>query len=133
MRITGGKTIRVIQEEFNRLFPALKIEFYTTPHSHKTGTSEKYHIKNTSRLKEISTDVATKSVTVNSSLTVTDLEQKIQDNFRVGAQVFRKSGNVWLQTTATDNLTLEEQNKKGLESSFTEPQNRSELDYREQS
>lgn len=132
MRITGGKTIRVIQEEFNRLFPALKIEFYTTPHSNKTGTSEKYHIKNTSRLKEISTDVATKSVTVNSSLTVTDLEQKIQDNFRVGAQVFRKSGNVWLQTTATDNLTLEEQNKKGLESSFTEPQNRSELDYREQ-
>lgn len=128
MRITGGKTIIVTQEEFNRLFPGLKIEFYTIPHFSKSGTPEKYHIKNSVRLKEIFPDVAAKSVTVSASMTVTELEQKIQDTLRVGAQVFRKSGNVWLQTITTDNLTLEEQNQKGLDSTFTEPANDTEAD-----
>ncbi len=132
MRITGGKTIKVIQEEFNRMFPGLKIEFYTIPHSSKSGTPEKFHIKSSVRLKEIFPDVATKEVAVSASMTVTELEQKIQNTLRVGAQIFRKSGNVWLQTITTDNLTLDEQNKKGLNSSITEPLNHSESDWREQ-
>lgn len=132
MTITAEKTIEKTQEEFNQLFPALRIVFYTTTHRSEAGTPGKDHIKGKVRLKEVHPDVAGKSVTVTGSFTVTKLEQQIQDTFKVGAQVFRKSGNIWLQTTTTDNLTLDEQNEKGINSSFTEPKNREEIDYHEQ-
>lgn len=132
MNITAEKTIEKIQKEFNQLFPALRIVFYTTTHSDKAGTPGDDRLKGEVRIKEIYPDVAEKSVTVNGSLTVTKLEQQIQDTFKVGAQVFRKSGNIWLQTTTTDDLTLNEQNEKGLSSSFSEPKNREEIDYHEQ-
>ena len=35
--------------------------------------------------------------------------------FGLSAQVFRLSGDVWLETTSTDNWTLEEQNSTGQE------------------
>ena len=33
--------------------------------------------------------------------------------YGLGVQVFRKSGNVWLETTVTDSWTLKEQNDQG--------------------
>ena len=45
-------------------------------------------------------------------MTVGDLEQRFQDVYGLSVQVFRKSGKVWLETTVTDNWTLDEQNDK---------------------
>ena len=33
--------------------------------------------------------------------------------YDLNVQVFRRSGNIWLQTTATDHLSLSAQNEKG--------------------
>ena len=46
-------------------------------------------------------------------MTVSDLEQKFAELFGLSVQVFRKSANVWLETTVTDGWTLEEQNRQG--------------------
>ena len=46
---------------------------------------------------------------------VAELENAFAKSFGFAVQVFRKSGNVWLQTTATDDWTLEEQNLKATE------------------
>ena len=46
-------------------------------------------------------------------MTVIDLEKKFREVFGLGIQVFRKSGKAWLETTLTDNWTLEEQNRQG--------------------
>jgi hypothetical protein len=35
--------------------------------------------------------------------------------YGLSVQVFRKSGNVWLETSATDNWTLRQQNNEGAE------------------
>jgi hypothetical protein len=37
------------------------------------------------------------------------------------AQVYRKSGKIWLETTVTDSWTLEEQNKQGESLSKNSP------------
>ena len=55
-------------------------------------------------------------------MTVNELEQRFSDVYGLGVQVFRKSGNVWLETTVTDGWTLEQQNKQGesLDKAFPE-------------
>jgi hypothetical protein len=46
---------------------------------------------------------------------VKDLEKIFKDQFSLAMQVFRKSGNLWLETTMTDNWTLQQQNEHGRE------------------
>ena len=50
-------------------------------------------------------------------MTVKELEQQFLHLYGLFVQVFRKSGNVWLETTVTDNWTLEQQNRQGEEMS----------------
>ncbi len=46
-------------------------------------------------------------------MSVSELEQLFLTKYGLNAQVFRRSGNLWLQTSATDHWTLAEQNRKG--------------------
>ena len=46
---------------------------------------------------------------------VNELEKIFKDRFNLAVQVFRKSGNLWLETTMTDNWTLQQQNNHGGE------------------
>ena len=61
-------------------------------------------------------------------MTVNQLELLIFSKFGLAAQVFRKSGNVWLETSATDNWTLLQQNNEGAELSTQIKENRENLD-----
>jgi hypothetical protein len=55
----------------------------------------------------------TGSIVISPQMTVLDLEQHFKMIYGLSAQVFRKSGKVWLETTVTDSWTLEEQNRQG--------------------
>ncbi|MBK9961781.1 MAG: hypothetical protein IPP06_10775 [Saprospiraceae bacterium] len=46
------------------------------------------------------------------STKVSTLENKFREVFGLHVQVFRKSGNVWIETTVTDDWTLEKQNNE---------------------
>jgi hypothetical protein len=46
-------------------------------------------------------------------MTVTEIEKSFNRFYGLNTQILRKSGNIWLGTTVTDNWTLEEQNKQG--------------------
>lgn len=46
---------------------------------------------------------------------VSAVEQLFQDYFGLSAQVFRKSGGSWLETSLTDDWTLKRQNDEGFE------------------
>jgi len=62
---------------------------------------------------------------------VKTFEKNWFDQAGVWCQVFRKSGNVWLQTTVTDDMTLAEVNEFGKQ--MSEPIEKSEPDdYHEQ-
>lgn len=52
---------------------------------------------------------------LSDELTVAGLEKLFVETYGLNAQVFRKSGNVWLETTMTDNWTLKQQNDHGRE------------------
>lgn len=52
-------------------------------------------------------------ITVTPKMTVAELEQEFGRIFGLSAQVFRKSGKMWIETTVTDKWTLEQQNSEG--------------------
>ncbi|HEX7845439.1 MAG TPA: hypothetical protein VF476_06510 [Chitinophagaceae bacterium] len=116
MHIAPERLIGDIQREFNTVFPFLKLEFYRPGESAflpaKRFLPPKYAIQNVDP-----TDHEGYAV-VNESMTVAELEHQFLNLFGVGVQVYRKSGNLWLETTMTDNWTLQKQNEHGREISI---------------
>ena len=54
-------------------------------------------------------------IEITGAMKVTDLEKIFKNQFSLVVQVFRKSGKIWLETTITDNWTLDQQNNHGSE------------------
>lgn len=111
--INDKRKIFAIQEEFNKIFPYLKLEFFSKPHKPGGATAKKFVKHNSKTLGECRTIHNKGEITITPQMTVTDLEQRFSDVYGLGVQVFRQSGKVWLETTVTDKWTLEEQNSQG--------------------
>lgn len=111
--INDHRKIFAIQEEFNTVFPYLKLEFFSKPNK-PGGASAKKIIKHSSKiLGECRTVHNRGQITISPNMTVANLEQSFSDVYGLGIQIFRKSGKVWLETTVTNGWTLEEQNRQG--------------------
>jgi len=115
LTISDNRKIHQIQEEFSRIFPYLKIEFFNEPHApgmpSPRSTMKRLH-STLALCRSIHTNG---TLTVVPEMTVSDLEQNFTNLYGLSVQVFRKSGKVWLETTATDKWTLEKQNQQGKE------------------
>lgn len=113
--INDHRKIFAIQEDFNKRFPYLKLEFFSKPHTKGGATSIKLIKHKSQTLGECRTIHNDGEITIVPAMSVAELEQHFGDIYGLGVQVFRKSGKTWLETTVTDNWTLEEQNKQGEE------------------
>ena len=111
--INDNRKIFAIQEEFCKVFPYLKLEFFSKPHSAGGGSSKKSVKHNSKTLGECRTIHNKGNITITPGMTVSGLEQNFEDVYGLGVQIFRKSGKVWLETTITDGWTLEHQNSEG--------------------
>ncbi len=118
MNINKSRTIGDIQTEFTKIFPFLKIEFFTRPHQEGGISWSKYMIFNrTKTMNEISKLESDDNLfEVTPSMSVNDLEQGLQNQFGLFTQVFRKSMGSWIATTESDTWTLAVQNEKGQQS-----------------
>jgi hypothetical protein len=132
LTLTGKAPILEIQQEFNREFPYLKLEFFSRSHTKGMPTSINYMIKPGKSLGEFGFGNKESEIEVYGSKTVSELENEFKNRFSLNVQVFRKSGRIWLETTATDDWTLDSQNEQGKElSEYTK--DRDDLpDYHEQ-
>ena len=115
IRIDDNKHISAIQAEFTRLFPYLKLEFFSMPHQAGQLTAEKYLISPVRTIGECRKVHRSGSIAVFPQMSVTQLEREFQHTYGLSVQVFRKSGDTWLETGVTDNWTLEKQNNIGAE------------------
>lgn len=107
------KTLGEIKAEFNKYFEYLKIEFCSKPHKIHEGTRKKFIYTIDKRISEINRKVVEKSIKIDPKMTVGLLEQIFATEIGLPIQVFRKSGPSWLETTSTDDWTLEKQNQYG--------------------
>jgi hypothetical protein len=113
LAINDKRKIFAIQDEFNALFPYLKLEFFAKPHKPGGASAKKLMKSNSKTLGECRTIHSDGKITITAEMTVSDLEQSFSDVYGLGVQVFRQSGKVWLETTVTDHWTLDEQNRQG--------------------
>ncbi len=111
-----------------------QIAFNTTvPLLAGSGTKKMYMKENTLLIKDIRKKGVNGTVDISPETIVHDLEEKFREEFGLNVQVFRKSGKIWLETTATDNWTLGYQNSQGQELDKANLSNdREETDYHEQ-
>jgi hypothetical protein len=133
IHIHAQDTLESLQKSFTDAFPFLKLEFFVKPHE-KGRPSEKHFLINTKRtVNSCNPELAATSVLIPTAMTVQELEDLFRDRLGLYIQVFRKSGNVWLETTATDTWTLFKQNLEGQELSEPSENEPDELpDYHEQ-
>jgi len=129
LHISPDKLISDIQKEFSSSFPFLKLEFFQ---SRKHKLPHTYPIKVlpiTQKIGEIQRGIKAAELSVDSAMKVKDLENNFQDVFSLTVQVFRKSGNLWLETTMTDDWTLQQQNNHGKELSSDHKSKNSAEDF----
>ena len=116
LELDDKMSIGLIQELFHCLFPFLKVQFFEKDIRIQASTALRKHIGDSSRLlgsfKSGDPHVQT-GMSIEPSMTVNQLEIGFNNCYALHTQVYRKSGNVWLEATITDSWTLEEQNKQG--------------------
>jgi hypothetical protein len=111
--IKNEKTLSEIQQEFNALFPYLKLEFFSRLHGPGKPSRLKFKLpvqKKIGDLRKLNTPDVIK---ILPEMTVAKLEQLLGNELGLGVQVFRKTGGIWLETILTDTWTLDEQNMQG--------------------
>ncbi len=113
MIIKDDLKLVAIQHAFQAKFPYLKLEFYAARHEAGEGSPQKDKLDPELTLREVRQKHTEGDLRIRGAMPVRDFEQAVYEKFGLNAQVFRKSGNIWMQTTATDHWTLEEQNRKG--------------------
>ena len=112
LEITQNNSIHEVQQEFNRQYPFLRVEFYKSSDSYKG--SKRQHLVNSMPVAKAGLTRNGK-IELNDLMTVGQLEKILQTEFGLSAQVSRKSGVLWLETTMTDGWTLRQQNEHGKE------------------
>ena len=112
MKIANERTLKDLQEDFQKAFPFLKIEFYKS--GHKIG--EDNNKEEALDLSLLVGDVRALNnyglMTIDQDLKTGEFEKLFAQIYGLNVQVFRKSYGEWLQTWATDNWTLKEQNER---------------------
>ena len=113
LTIDDNKSITTIQQEFNAMFPYLKLEFFKHKHNVHQGNPKKDMLNASLVLKQFRKKHTNGKLEVKENMKVSDLESSFQTLFGISAQVFRKSAGTWIETSVTDDWTLKQQNDEG--------------------
>jgi hypothetical protein len=115
LRINSERYIWEIQKDFSEQFGYLKIEFFTQPPVSERAFTAKNIFSNQCQISDLAKNTINSTITIYEGMSVSELEQLFNDQFKLSVQVFRKSGNIWLETTMTDGWSLKQQNEHGKE------------------
>ncbi|HTM92060.1 MAG TPA: hypothetical protein VL095_06565 [Flavisolibacter sp.] len=107
-----NRTVEEVGHEFSSTYPFLKISFFTKP-----GGPDSKEVDPSAELIEVSGVLKEGDISINSTDTVKEVEQKFVKQYGLPVHIFRKQKDVWMDTGITDDLTLQEQNTWGREAS----------------
>ena len=116
MKIDPNLTIESVIEQFSKVYPGLKLELYSKEHEEGEGSSKASTLDHSMKLADVNPSIASDDLELDPQMTVAELENAFKDVYGLNVQVFRRSNQLWLQTSTTDSWTLEVQNRKGLHS-----------------
>lgn len=119
LQIKPQTTLAEIQNKFQKAFPLLKIEFFKKPHRIGQPSPKKDLVNNGLTVSSVTDNHG--EISINGKMKISELEQQLREKFGLNIQVFCKMGTTWIQTSKTDNMTLEEQqiSAKGAQTKYT--------------
>lgn len=133
LHIAPERTIGELQTEFSEAFPGLKLVFFSKSHRAYKGSPAKFLLSETDTpLQDFSPHIKTGYLLLEPDMVVWQVERLFEQEYALHVQVFRKSGQIWLETSVTDDLTLEQQQAKAMAGAHPEPELVDPMDYREQ-
>jgi hypothetical protein len=111
LKIFDRIKIDELQDKFNECFPYLRIEFYSRPHKWQEATHKDYLIQQGTLLEDIRKTHDSGLMNIKSWDKTGNVEQEFQKMFGLNVQILRLNKNQWIQTSDSDNLTLQEQSE----------------------
>jgi hypothetical protein len=97
--INDHRKIFAIQDEFQKLFPNYKLEFFGKP-SRSGGThAEKIMKPESKTIGECRSSHTKGNLTIAPNMTVSDLKQSFNDVYELKVEVLKKSEKGWTTTT----------------------------------
>jgi hypothetical protein len=109
INIHDKRKIHEIQKDFSRIFPNLKLDFFTILDEAKLASASKLLIHPSKAICECRAAHTKGMLTILPHMTILDLKHGFRDTFGLSIQVFRKVGADWLETTS-DIWSLEKHN-----------------------
>lgn len=109
LKIYDQDKIDEIQDKFNECFPYLKIEFFDKPHKWRESSAEVNLIPQGSYIADIRKSHDSGVISIKSWDKTGFVEQEFKRLFDLNVQIFRLHKDKWIQTTDSDELTLQEQ------------------------
>ena len=110
--INNNRKIFAIQEEFNALFPALKIVFHAKPSSAGGVPSPKIVMHSSRTLQDCRSIFREGTIEILPTMNISDLKGNLRDIFGLSAEIYRKTSNVENEEVLSDQQTLEALNKQ---------------------
>jgi hypothetical protein len=113
LKIEKNSLIKDIQKEFNASYPYLKIEFfkYFNPVNKYAAKAEK--ISPDEPVNKLIKFYKSGRINIDDKRTGAELELDFWETIGLSAKLFRKSENMWIETTLTGNWALSKQNEEG--------------------
>ena len=113
MYISEDATVNCLQEAFREAYPCLKLDFYQQPHEAGKGPVAAMRVPPETPIEDIRMQHNFGWINISHQRTAAELEHDFGHEYGLNAQVLRKSGDLWLETTRTDNRTLQQLNEEG--------------------
>jgi hypothetical protein len=123
VNINNLKTIQSIQDEFHEKFPHLNIKFYKEAYAPGEYSPLLIKWKASRTIGEIKKMQQSKNLSISQDQKTEDLKTNLKEQYGLNAQVFYKSGDIWLQTMKKNDWTLKQQN--GRAASYTKSKKKS--------
>lgn len=120
MKLQIRKTTKIkdLQKVFSDTYPYLKLDFYSRPHREMQLSAEKDKISPEEKISELGKLKEKGMIEIEDEKTVAELEAEFYEKFGIASQVSRRAGDIWIETSLTDNRSLDMQNQYGLMTSL---------------
>ena len=105
--------LKDLKKQFHNYYPQLKIEFFNQSASAGGHNSKDQMLSNDTLISSLTGD-RQGTIEFSGETSVRQFETLFSETFQLNVQVFRKSGIVYLETTNTDDWTLDQAHKEAL-------------------
>ncbi len=116
IELEQNRKLEDVEQDFNRAFPYLKLEFtIKSKLAHKQIDNQLLANRITLTIGDLNKAIIPCSVEITGTMTVFELERLFTSKIDLPVRILRKSGNIWMGTSFTNNWTLAQQNEHGRE------------------